>query len=180
MKGIVFNMLQYAVETSHGADGWDRVLRDAGSEGAFTSLGSYPDGGLLALVAATGGLRGTTDPQAVIRWFACASTPYLVSRYPHFFAGHRSLRTFLPTLNDVIYPEVRKAFPGAVAPEFRFGDSPEGYLVMEYHSPRKLCAFGEGLVEGAARHFGETVAITQPICALRGDDRCVLVCDIRP
>jgi hypothetical protein len=116
--------------------------------------------------------------QDTVRWFARASTPWLVERYPAFFSGHRSLRTFLPTLDDVIHREVRKLYPGAIAPSFAFSTSPEGHLRLEYTSPRKLCAFAEGLIEGTAVHFGETVRVTQPTCARRGDPTCVLQCEI--
>lgn len=45
---------------------------------------------------------------------------------------------------------------------------------MDYESPRKLCAFAEGLVQGAADHFEETVVIEQPLCMNRGDAHCRL------
>ncbi|MFN2628903.1 MAG: V4R domain-containing protein [Gaiellaceae bacterium] len=45
---------------------------------------------------------------------------------------------------------------------------------MDYYSPRKLCAFAEGLLLGAGDHYGETVAIEQPKCMHRGDPRCHL------
>ena len=48
---------------------------------------------------------------------------------------------------------------------------------MSYHSTRRLCAFGEGLIEGAAAHYHEEVLIEQSECVLRGYQRCVL--DIR-
>lgn len=180
MKGIVYNMLQTAVELERGPEGWEQVLEGARSDGIFTSLGTYADDEFTRLVAATATLVGHADPNDTVRWFAERSTPFLVARYPVFFEGHRSLWTFLPTLNDIIHPEVRKVFPGAIAPSFRFGRTPEGYLEMEYRSPRRLCAFAEGFIAGAATHFGETVSITQPRCARRGDEACVLVCQIEP
>ena len=45
---------------------------------------------------------------------------------------------------------------------------------MGYRSPRKLCSFAEGLLLGAADHYGEKLTIEQPLCMKRGDDRCVL------
>jgi predicted hydrocarbon binding protein len=46
---------------------------------------------------------------------------------------------------------------------------------MGYVSHRKLCAFAEGLIEGAAEHYNEPVSIAQPTCMLRGDPACALV-----
>jgi predicted hydrocarbon binding protein len=51
---------------------------------------------------------------------------------------------------------------------------------MGYGSPRKLCAFAEGLIEGAAAHFEEPVTISQSRCMIRGDERCDLVITFRP
>ena len=51
MKGIVFNLLEEAVVEAHGVDAWDQILEDVGADGAYTSLGNYPDDEALALVA---------------------------------------------------------------------------------------------------------------------------------
>ena len=95
-------------------------------------------------------------------------------------AGHASTRSFLLTLNDVIHPEVRKLFPGADAPEFEFEERGAETLALAYVSNRGLCSFAEGLVEGAAAHFGETVTIVQSECMKKGDTRCVLICTFAP
>ena len=65
--------------------------------------------------------------------------------------------------------------PGADVPRFDYAETPTGDVVMGYASHRRLCAFAEGLIEGAAEHFGEAVSIVQPTCMLRGDRSCELV-----
>ncbi|GBQ51026.1 heme NO-binding domain-containing protein [Komagataeibacter sucrofermentans] len=52
MKGIVFNILEEVVEKNHGAEAWDTLLEAANVSGAYTSLGSYPDAEMQALVVA--------------------------------------------------------------------------------------------------------------------------------
>jgi hypothetical protein len=84
------------------------------------------------------------------------------------------------TLNDVIHPEVRKLFPGADVPNFHFDTPDEHTVELGYVSARKLCSFAEGLVEGAAAHFDETVTMQQTKCMKRGDESCVLVCTFVP
>jgi hypothetical protein len=76
----------------------------------------------------------------------------------------------------VIHPEVRKLFPGAYAPDFDFEQTDERTLALGYISYRGLCSFAEGLVEGAAAHFGESVTIEQTACTRRGGEKCVLLC----
>lgn len=173
MKGIVFNLLEQVVSRHYGDDTWDELLSAAGVDGAYTSLGSYPDGDLVELVgAASRALE--LPPQVVIRWFGREALPALAAAYPRFFTDHTDTRSFLLTLNDIIHPEVRKLYPGADVPDFDFDAPSAGMLRMRYGSGRKLCAFAEGLIEGAATHFGERVSIVQPSCMVRGDEHCDL------
>jgi hypothetical protein len=173
MKGIVFNLLEEVVVRDYGEDTWDALLDAAALDGAYTSLGSYADDDLAKLVAAASSQLGL-DPTQVVRWFGRNALPLLAERYPQFFDPHASTRPFLLTLNEIIHPEVRKIYPGADVPVFDFDTSSDDVLVMGYHSGRKLCAFGEGLIEGAAEHYGERVVIEQPQCMHRGDAKCVL------
>jgi hypothetical protein len=173
MKGIVFNLLEEAVSRTYGENTWDDLLEAAGLEGAYTSLGNYPDQQLTDLVEAASAATGT-DAQSIIRWFGRESMPALAAGYPGFFVPHSDLGSFLNTLNDIIHPEVRKLYPGADVPTFGFSTAADGTITMRYGSPRRLCAFAEGLIEGAATQFGQTVAIEQPRCMLRGDELCTI------
>jgi hypothetical protein len=173
LKGVVFNLLEEIVSRDYGEDAWDELLDAAGLDGAYTSLGGYPDGDLGALVTAASSSLGM-PPDDVVRWFGRNALPLLAAGHPHFFAAHDSARPFIMTLNDIIHPEVRKLYPGADVPVFDFDASADEVLVMGYSSPRQLCAFAEGLIEGAADHFGQTVSIEQRQCMKRGDSKCVL------
>jgi hypothetical protein len=179
MKGIVFNLLEQVVTDEHGEDAWDQILDSAGQLGAYTAVGSYPDEAFMALVGAAVE-RFEVEPDDLVRWFGKRSIPLLATRYPVFFEGHTSARSFVLTLNDVIHPEVRKLFPGADVPTFDFGTPDDATVELAYVSSRKLCSFAEGLVEGAAAHFAESVEMSQTECMKRGDSRCVLVCRFTP
>ena len=78
------------------------------------------------------------------------------------------------------YARLDPTLPAPTTHSFEFSTTPEGHLALAYSSPRRLCAFAEGLIEGSAAHFGETVRVTQPRCARRGDPTCVLVCEQSP
>ena len=173
VKGIVFNLLEELVTQEHGEDAWDDLLDAAGVDGAYTSLGSYDDAELLALVGAASEAL-SIPPDAVVRWFGRSAMPLFASSHPQFFEGHATTRAFLLTLNDIIHPEVRKLYPGAGVPDFEYDASVPDKLVMRYRSQRRMCALAEGMIEGAAEHFGETATIEQPTCMLHGDEHCLL------
>jgi hypothetical protein len=174
MKGIVFDLLERVVSNKYGDDTWDALLDDTKFSGVYTAVGSYPDEELVALVGA-GARRLDVDPDALTRWFGSECIPLLARRFPAFFEPHTRTRSFLLTLNEVIHPEVRKLFPGAYAPSFAYEDFPDGALGLGYFSHRHLCAFAEGLIEGAAAHYHETVEIRHTTCTKRGDEKCALV-----
>jgi hypothetical protein len=177
MKGIVFNLLQEVVSREYGEDTWDSLLESASLDGAYTAVGSYPDEDLTAIVNAASAALGLSGDE-IVRWYGRKALPLLYDKYPQFFDVHESSIPFVLTLNEVIHPEVRKLFPGAYVPEFEFGaeKTSEGELVLSYVSRRRLCSFAEGLLEGAADHFGETVDVVHTECMKRGDEKCVLVC----
>jgi hypothetical protein len=173
LRGIVFRLLEQAVVDEHGEEMWDTLLDVAEVSGAYTSLGVYDDSELMALVGAASSAFGMDAP-GVLRWLGRAALPMLARSYPDFFTPHTSAKAFVASLNDIIHPEVRKLHPGADVPDFETEDRGAEGLVLGYASPRRLCAFAEGLVEGAAAFYGEVVTISQTACMHRGDARCLL------
>ncbi|NIF56615.1 MULTISPECIES: heme NO-binding domain-containing protein [Burkholderiaceae] len=172
MKGIVFNLLEELVRREHGEDAWDDLLDAAHVQGAYTSLGSYPDAEIARLVAAAS-VRLALPPADVLHWFGRQAMPLLAEKYSVFFAGHNTTHSFVLTLNSIIHPEVCKLYPGAVTPVFDFDTSTPGVLTMGYRSPRRLCALAHGFIEGAADHYGERLVYRHVRCMHHGDDQCL-------
>ena len=173
MKGIILNLVEDVVRGEHGDDYWDDVVDSSGLAASYTSKGTYPDHEVevLATVVAE---RDGGSAHDVIRHVGHAGMASLAMRYPAFFEPHAGLRPFLLALNTTIHPEVRRLHPGAVIPDFeqRF---PEPHVIeLGYLSERGRCDLAEGLVLGAAEHYGERVVVSQPTCVRRGDERCVI------
>lgn len=172
MKGVVFNLLEEVVVRRHGSDVWDDLLDAAGLAGSYTSIGSYADEEMEALVSAAGGALGLSRAE-VLRWFGQQAMTVLSERYAPFFQPHNSARPFVLSVNSIIHPEVRKLYAGAGCPHFNFREEgPNGPLLMTYHSPRRLCALAQGFVEGASAHYGETVDFRHLQCMEHGDAAC--------
>lgn len=173
MKGVVFNLLEDAVVREHGLPAWDSLLAMAGLDGAYTSLGSYPDSDVTRLVDAASAALGVSTAD-VLCWFGRSAIPLLHERYEMFFTPHGSAQSFVASVNDIIHPEVRKLYAGAGCPHFHFHDLDDGRMGVSYQSPRRMCRLAHGFIEGAADHFGDRVAIEHLSCMLDGSPVCRL------
>ena len=61
----------------------------------------------------------------------------------------------------MIHIEVRKLYPDAELPTLKASaHGPDG-LRLTYRSPRCMADFAEGLIEGAAAHFAQPLAIAR-------------------
>jgi len=171
MKGIIFNLLEEVIGAAHGPAAWADLIDAAGVDGAYTSLGSYPDAELLRIVETSAAALGMT-PAQVLRWFGRSAMPLLAVRFPHLFANHATARNFVGSVNAIIHPEVRKLYSDAICPHFHFTNRSDGALLIAYQSPRRLCPLVEGFVEGASDHFGEAVTIEHLTCMLDARPLC--------
>lgn len=173
MKGVVFNLLNDMVEVTYGLAAWDALLSKTGLDGIYVATESYPDTQLYALVGAASEMT-SIDASDLIRAFGRHMIPNFVQQYPVFFGAGMRLKDFLLTIDQVVHVEVRKLFPDAGLPEFRYSDAAPDELVMLYRSPRRLCRLAEGLIDGAATHFGEQYSLDHSVCMHAGDDHCEL------
>ena len=83
----------------------------------------------------------------------------LAKNYPHFFPDDIHFLDFLSGIHDYIHVEVRKLYPDAELPEFEVEREADDQLVIIYKSTRHMEALAEGLMEAAAKHFGESFDI---------------------
>lgn len=173
MKGVIFNLLEEVVGEEFGEDAWDALLVATASEGAYASLGSYPDAELVALVGAASQVTGT-PMRELLHWFGVRALPKLADRYPALFEQAADARSLILSANTIIHPEVRKLYAGASCPHFQFAEEP-GELTLGYASARRMCDLAHGFIDGVAAHYGETVKIHQPACMHDGAPACQIV-----
>lgn len=174
MKGVVFNLLEEAVQREFGPEAWDDLLDLAGLPGAYTSLGNYSDSEIVELVTVIANKLGMTNGE-VLRWFGEHAMPILRERYPALFENHTSSKNFILSVNSIIHPEVRKLYSGASCPFFHFRESEDGQsMMMGYESSRKMCDLAHGFVKGAAKLFCEEVDIAHNSCMNLGHEKCLM------
>lgn len=157
MLGMVFTELLEMIEQTFSFETADAVIARAGSRGAWTSVGYYPDAELTALVAALS--AETNIPEdTLLHAYGRHLFGRFVAGFPSFFADHTDAMSFLAGLESRVHTEVRKLYAGAQPPLFVLGDGPDGARILDYHSPRAMWRFAQGLLEGCLEHFGRDVA----------------------
>ena len=161
MKGIIFTMLQDMIEETSDIDVWENMLDKANPEsgGIYTSVETYPDAELFALIGALSEIK-STPLNDLIKAFGVFSLHYFAKHYSNFFEGLNA-KQFLMSVEDVIHVEVRKLYPQAGLPTFTYEDPAEDKLIMHYQSPRKLFDFAEGLIAGTAKFYGIEININR-------------------
>ncbi|OLP44421.1 heme NO-binding domain-containing protein [Rhizobium oryziradicis] len=160
MKGVVFTEFLAFVSESWDEDMADDIVEASSlaSGGAYTSVGTYDHREIICLLEALS-VRVTLSKEALMQQFGF----YLAGRFsvffPQFFTRCGTLFAFLASIDDYIHVEVKKLYPDAELPSFDVLDSDEAQMSMRYRSSRKMEALAEGLIYGAAHHFGRTINV---------------------
>lgn len=160
MKGVVFTEFLEMVEDRFSADMVDHIIDDARLPhgGAYTAVGTYPHGEIVAMVVALSQRSGVPAPD-LIRVFGQHLFGRFVQAYPDFFLGVKDAFHFLSGIENIIHVEVLKLYPDAELPKFIVEHHDPHRLVLLYQSPRHFEDLAEGLIRGCLVHFGEPIHI---------------------
>lgn len=159
MKGVVFKELIGMVETVFGEETAEDIIAKSNlkSEGAYTSVGTYDHGEILELV--TNLSQSTSTPaNALVKAFGKHLAQVFKGNYEDFFKGQDTL-SFLSSVDGIIHVEVKKLYPDAELPQFKYEQASENELIMNYSSSRPFADLAEGLIEGVIAIFGENIEL---------------------
>jgi hypothetical protein len=162
MKGLVFTEFIEMVDERFSFETSERLIEecDLPSHGAYTSVGTYDAAEMRALVTRLSAISGVPVPE-LLNAFGRHLFQRFTTSFPDFFAGIGSALEFLPRVNDYVHLEVRKLYPDASLPSFTCAFPRPDTLVMTYRSATDLPDLAQGLIEGCAVHFGETLEVTR-------------------
>ncbi|MES2503734.1 MAG: heme NO-binding domain-containing protein [Myxococcota bacterium] len=174
MKGIVFNLLESYIVSAGGQSAYDDILAKCKLQTSepFVGPGTYPDSDFMEMVVKAAEHLNISLPNAV-RGFGRFCFPRLASKFSTFVTPFENdPKGFLKTIDNVIHVEVRKLYRDAITPEFVISDTGPNQLLMAYSSPRKLCIFAEGLLDGVGDYFKKPLQYTQATCMHEGAPAC--------
>jgi hypothetical protein len=160
MKGIVFVEFLEMVESSFSAEMADDIIDacDLPSGGAYTAVGTYDHGEIVALVSALSKRTGIPAP-TLIRQFGEFLFERFYVHHGSFFHGIDDSLDFLERIEDVIHVQVRKLYPNAQLPRFEIERPDADHLSMVYRSDRHMGDLAEGLIRQCIAHYGTHVEV---------------------
>ena len=174
MHGVVFTSFRDYATATYG----EAVSRSLfAGEPLYLLSESYPDERLSELVGRAVEATGADADGLVHDFGVFTAKTTFAHLYPAFFAISGSTREFLLTVETRIHELVRATIPNARPPQLAISALADDGVEITYTSPRRLCVLLRGLVEGTARHYGETSRIEERSCMRRGDRACVF--DVR-
>lgn len=173
MRGVVLTSFSDLVIEHYGLQTWEDLLKKANpkSGGAYTAAEAYSDDELKSLILVLSEMKNLKVDDLLVT-FGEYMFSILGEKFPMFFLEGMSLKDFLLSIDRVIHIEVKKLYPDASLPVFRYEDPAPEKLIIYYNSPRKLCHLGIGLMRGAAKHFKKSLEISHAECLHRGDPHC--------
>lgn len=174
MHGVIFVQLKKYVDTRVSPDAWRPLLVNAGLPGKlYMAMNTYDDAELVALVTTASAMTNIPAP-ALLRDFGSFIVPDLLKMYRAFMKPEWRTLDVIEHTESHVHTRVRAMTKGAMPPFLEATRTSAKSVTVHYRSPRKLCAVGEGIIEGIAGHFGERVTMTHDTCMLRGDAECAI------
>ena len=174
MKGMIFIAFESFVVETHGREFYEELIESSspGFEGStYVGPATYDDERLMELVQLANERSGIPIPD-LIRGFGRHCLPMLFEYYPGSIHQFETPRDLLLGIDQIIHVETKKLYPDAQTPSFTYEDMGDRRLRMNYQSPRKLCWLVEGLIDGLADYYGDTIEYAQEQCMHDGAEKC--------
>lgn len=162
MRGIVFTEFLDFVEEEAGPEMVETMIEacDLPSEGAYTAVGYYDHDEMLKMVTFLHNATGN-EVSEMVRAFGAHFFEKLAASHPSIMNGTEDMLGFLETIETHIHKEVRKLYPDAELPHFKTERPSPKEVVMYYSSSRPFTDLAEGLIQGCAKYFGNSVTVTR-------------------
>ncbi len=161
MRGSMFVEFLAHVEEQHGMETVDAIVEKTQHElsnaGAYTSVGNYPHGELLALATALANeVEG--DLGNIVHEYADHIMQSFKRTHPKYFELDDAF-DFLVSVGELIHIDVRKLYPDANPPEVRGERQSNNALLLHYKSHRPLAALAISLAKHTGPMFDQDIDV---------------------
>lgn len=175
MHGVILYSLGKYISERHGTATWKWINASAGtSDPYFVPTKEYPDEQAMALLRTAAQITGEPLDGLLVS-FGAFLVPPLLDLYGALIQRHWRTLELIEHTEETVHRIVRMRATGAAPPVLMTRRTGPEQVTVYYQSARRLCHLAAGIIQGVARHYGDSVAIRQPLCMHRGADHCELV-----
>jgi hypothetical protein len=180
MQGFIHLLLEAYVSETSGPQHLREIRQQAGLQGPPLATDYYPDQLTSRLIQAIADQQQTT-PDDVLYHFGAyfINAPLMERNYRVFFEGHASARQFLER-TPAIHHMLGTSLKSTALPDLRFVNHSPELLEIVYDSPRHLCRFLVGIIEGVGFRFNEALEVREMECQRRGAPACRVLVHFLP
>ncbi len=179
MRGFIFSELQEFVHKNYGIEQWFAATTAAGIDpekyDLFEDYSLDEFGQILAALSVI-----TKIPFQDLMWqFGSFSAPKLWRICSRMIPPNWSYADMLENLPQFSNSLMANALTGVEAKKtLTCQRDSDRSVTITYHSPRKLCSFGKGVLISLASQYDSELKIEEPRCMLKGDEACEMVCHV--
>lgn len=180
MQGFIHLLLEAYVSETIGAQHLRQIRRMAGVEGPPLITQHYPDQITTNLFQAIAEYESVLLDDLLYHFGAYfLQAPPMRHHYGAYLEGHTSARSFLEQV-PTMHHHLQQALPESRFPDLRcIPHSPE-LMEIIYASPRQLCRFLQGILDGVGRYFQEPLEVREMECQQRGAAACRILVRFLP
>ncbi len=171
MKGIVFREFIDMVESQFSARTADEIIQAStlSTNGAYTSIGTYPHQEMVDLVSHLSTRTGISVPD-LLQHFGRHLFGRFVVIHPSLTNAFSDVFSLLSALETTIHVDVNKLYRDAELPTFTHEQDNQQTMVFIYRSRRRMADFAQGLIEGCIAHFKENITIQRADLPPQGEE----------
>jgi predicted hydrocarbon binding protein len=179
MNGLIFIEIGRFAQSQIGDENWRQALRLAGvPEQFYYRVADYPDEEAAAHLSILSSLMH--EPvESILTNLGEYIVPDLIKMARYWIDPGWKTLDLIANTEHTIHEMLRSEGSQTNPPRLRCRRTADA-VIIDYDSPRRMCALAKGIILGVARHYGETVSIDEPACMLQGDDGCHLVVRVVP
>jgi len=178
MNGIVFIEIEKFARSRLGGEAWLEIVSLAGlSSRIYFRISDYPDEEAVALLSALSA-RMSKPVEVILESLGEFIVPDLITMSRYWINPEWKTVDLIANTEQTVHEMLRGEGSHNSPPRLQCQRSGPHKVIVTYDSPRKMCALAKGIVSGLAKHYDETVTITEPTCMLRGDPTCQLIVDV--
>jgi hypothetical protein len=171
VKGIVFREFIDMVESQFSTETADTIIEASSlsTNGAYTSVGTYPHQEMVDLVSNLATQTGISVPD-LLKHFGRHLFGRFVEIHPNMTNAFSDVFSLLSALENTIHVDVNKLYRDAETPSFTYERDGQQQMVFIYRSRRRMADFAQGLIEGCVAHFKENITIQRADLPSQGEE----------